>query len=181
MVGRGFDGFRTGCPLPCDFGPTFDGRQADGGGAAICCAHPHNFYFQALTDGGFPGLLLFYLTAWAWLLPPARGLWGRAPPLRVGLFASILIQLWPIASTSDFVNMPMGTWFFLLLGWGLAVAVRIGPDMRSAVVGAPSYFAKRTKPKTPQDLTAHACINLRLPTHGGLHAWKSRREDVKSG
>jgi len=61
------------------------------------------------------------------------------------------------------------------------VAVRIGPDMRSAVVGAPSYFAKRTKPKTPQDLTAHACINLRLPTHGGLHAWKSRREDVKSG
>ena len=52
------------------------------------------------------------------------------------------------------------------------VAVRIGPDMRSAVVGAPSYFAKRTRPKTPQDLTAHACINLRLPTHGGLYAWE---------
>jgi DNA-binding transcriptional LysR family regulator len=50
------------------------------------------------------------------------------------------------------------------------VAVRIGPDMRSAVVGAPSYFAKRTPPKTPSDLTAHACINLRLPTHGGLYA-----------
>jgi len=52
------------------------------------------------------------------------------------------------------------------------VAVRIGPDMRSAVVGAPSYFASRTRPKTPQDLTAHACINLRLPTHGGLYAWE---------
>ena len=52
------------------------------------------------------------------------------------------------------------------------VAVRIGPDMRSAVVGAPSYFAKRPRPKTPQDLTAHACINLRLPTHGGLYAWE---------
>ena len=52
------------------------------------------------------------------------------------------------------------------------VAVRIGPDMRSAVVGAPSYFATRTKPKTPQDLTAHACINLRLPTRGGLYAWE---------
>lgn len=52
------------------------------------------------------------------------------------------------------------------------VAVRIGPDMRSAVVGAPSYFAKRTRPKTPRDLTTHACINLRLPTHGGLYAWE---------
>ena len=52
------------------------------------------------------------------------------------------------------------------------VAVRIGPDMRSAVVGAPSYFAKRPRPKAPQDLTAHACINLRLLTHGGLYAWE---------
>jgi DNA-binding transcriptional LysR family regulator len=52
------------------------------------------------------------------------------------------------------------------------VAVRIGPDMRSAVVGAPSYFAQRAKPKTPQDLTVHTCINLRLPTHGGLYAWE---------
>ena len=52
------------------------------------------------------------------------------------------------------------------------VAVRIGPNMRSAVVGAPSYFASRARPKTLQDLTAHACINLRLPTHGGLYAWE---------
>jgi DNA-binding transcriptional LysR family regulator len=52
------------------------------------------------------------------------------------------------------------------------VAVRIGPDMRSAVVGTPSYFAGRARPKTPQDLTAHACINLRLATHGGLYAWE---------
>jgi DNA-binding transcriptional LysR family regulator len=52
------------------------------------------------------------------------------------------------------------------------VAVRIGPDMRSAVVGAPAYFARRARPKTPQDLTTHACINLRLPTHGGLYAWE---------
>jgi DNA-binding transcriptional LysR family regulator len=55
------------------------------------------------------------------------------------------------------------------------VAVRIGGDMRSAVVGAPSYFAKRPRPKTPQDLTTHACINLRLPTHGGLYAWEFQK------
>ena len=52
------------------------------------------------------------------------------------------------------------------------IAVRIAPDMRMAVVGAPSYFAARKPPKTPQDLTDHACINLRLPTHGGLYAWE---------
>jgi len=52
------------------------------------------------------------------------------------------------------------------------IAVRIGPDMRMAVVGAPSYFRKRPAPKTPQDLIGHNCINLRLPTRGGLYAWE---------
>ncbi len=52
------------------------------------------------------------------------------------------------------------------------VAVRIGPDLRMAVVGAPSYFMKRPLPKNPQDLTTHNCINLRLPTRGGLYAWE---------
>ena len=50
--------------------------------------------------------------------------------------------------------------------------MRIGPDLRMAVVGAPSYFATRPRPKRPQDLTAHTCINLRLPTYGGVYAWE---------
>ena len=52
------------------------------------------------------------------------------------------------------------------------IAVRIGPDMRMAVVGAPSYFEKRSSPQTPQELIGHNCINLRLPTLGGLYAWE---------
>jgi DNA-binding transcriptional LysR family regulator len=56
------------------------------------------------------------------------------------------------------------------------ISMRIGPDLRSAVVGAPSYFARRTPPRTPQDLTAHSCINLRLPTHGGLYAWEFEKD-----
>ena len=52
------------------------------------------------------------------------------------------------------------------------IAVRIGPDMRMAVVGSPAYFARRPKPRAPQDLTTHNCINLRLPTYGGLYAWE---------
>ena len=52
------------------------------------------------------------------------------------------------------------------------IAVRVGPDFRMAVVGAPSYFARRPKPKHPQDLTGHDCINIRLPTYGGIYAWE---------
>ena len=52
------------------------------------------------------------------------------------------------------------------------IAVRIGPDMRMAVVGTPGYFKTRPPPKKPQDLVEHNCITLRLPTHGGLYAWE---------
>src|SRR5256885_49465 len=52
------------------------------------------------------------------------------------------------------------------------IAVRVGPDTRMAVVGAKSYFAKRASPAMPQDLVAHKCINLHLPTYDGLYAWE---------
>jgi DNA-binding transcriptional LysR family regulator len=56
------------------------------------------------------------------------------------------------------------------------IAVRIGPDIRFAVVGAKSYFASRSPPETPHDLIGHNCINLRFPTHGGLYAWEFERD-----
>jgi DNA-binding transcriptional LysR family regulator len=61
------------------------------------------------------------------------------------------------------------------------IAVRIGPDLRMAVVGSPAYFRKRPEPRKPQDLIGHNCINLRLPTHGGLYAWEFEkgRDELK--
>ncbi|MDB5771528.1 MAG: LysR family transcriptional regulator [Burkholderia sp.] len=56
------------------------------------------------------------------------------------------------------------------------IAVRIAPDLRMAVVGSPTYFSRRPAPRTPQDLTAHDCINLRLPTRGGVYAWEFERD-----
>ena len=56
------------------------------------------------------------------------------------------------------------------------IAVRIGPDLRMAVVGALPYFRKRPEPRTPQDLIGHNCINLRLPTRGGLYAWEFEKD-----
>jgi DNA-binding transcriptional LysR family regulator len=61
--------------------------------------------------------------------------------------------------------------------WGEQVAkdmisLRIGPDACFAAVGSKEYFAKRPLPQKPQDLVSHSCINLRLPTYGGLYAWE---------
>jgi O-antigen ligase len=134
-TGRGYDGFRSGCTLPRYFQawhwPAALGGQSpvggDGGGATMCATHPHNWYMQAVTDAGLPGLLLFIALAGAWLyglsLRGLRGELGRQPdPLRVGLFVAAFIQLWPIESTSPIISLPMGGWFFLLLGFGLAAA-----------------------------------------------------------
>ncbi len=52
------------------------------------------------------------------------------------------------------------------------IALRIGPDMGMAVVGSPAYFESRQRPLTPQDLIDHNCINVRLPTYGGLFPWE---------
>ncbi len=56
------------------------------------------------------------------------------------------------------------------------IAVRIGPDLRMAVVGSSSYLAARPEPKRPQDLIGHNCINLRLPTRGGLYVWEFEKD-----
>ena len=55
------------------------------------------------------------------------------------------------------------------------IAVPIGPPLRMAVVASPSYFEIHPKPKTPQDLTAHRCINQRMPSSGGLYVWDFAR------
>ncbi|QUE74776.1 LysR family transcriptional regulator [Stutzerimonas stutzeri] len=52
------------------------------------------------------------------------------------------------------------------------IAMPIGPPLRMAAVASPAYFAEHSRPSTPQELTAHRCINLRFPTHGGLYVWE---------
>jgi DNA-binding transcriptional LysR family regulator len=57
------------------------------------------------------------------------------------------------------------------------IAVRIGPDFRMAVAASPDYLTGKSLPITPHDLTEHRCINLRLPTHGGLYAWDFEKDE----
>lgn len=56
------------------------------------------------------------------------------------------------------------------------IAVRIGPDIRMVAVASPAYLANRVAPSLPQDLVAHACINLRLSSGGGLYAWEFEKD-----
>ena len=124
-TGRGYDGYRTACPEPRYFlAWHWPGQpaQPDPSAATLCLTHPHNLYLQAATDAGLPGLALFTALACAWLWRLGESLRRRASPLQVGLFVAILLQLWPLASTSPLISLPIGGWFFLLLGAGLAQA-----------------------------------------------------------
>ncbi|HRM75367.1 MAG TPA: LysR family transcriptional regulator, partial [Paracoccus sp. (in: a-proteobacteria)] len=56
------------------------------------------------------------------------------------------------------------------------IAQRIGPDVRLVCVATPGYFEARGRPEVPQDLTGHNCINVRLPSHGGLYAWEFEKD-----
>jgi O-antigen ligase len=124
VFGQGYDGFRNACP-DARYQRGWAGSTLypqDGGGARICNIHPHNHYLEAVTEAGFPGLILFSALVVAWLLGLLRNI-GRDPdPLRVGLFVAALIQEWPIASASAFTAVEIGGLFFLLLGYGLAIA-----------------------------------------------------------
>ncbi len=121
--GLGFDGFRAACnAAQYRHGLPWLGIQGLAASADGCNIHPHNHYLEAATAGGLPGLALFCLAVLAWLAALGRGLLARASPRRAGIFAGVLIALWPFASTSAFFTLPNAGWTFLLLGWGLAEA-----------------------------------------------------------
>ncbi|MEI1251190.1 LysR family transcriptional regulator [Rhizobium aouanii] len=56
------------------------------------------------------------------------------------------------------------------------IAMRIGPDLRMAVVGSPAYFARYGEPQHPDDLTRHKCINIRMPTSKAINAWEFEKD-----
>jgi O-antigen ligase len=125
LTGLGARGFR----LACDVASPPPG----------CAQHPHNHYLEAAVDAGLPGLALFSALVLAWLMALAR---GRPDALRVGLFAAVLVQEWPLSSMSNFgaieFALPM-----VLLALGLAEAdasARGGEDLGDVAAGvAPEH------------------------------------------
>lgn len=147
-IGFGFDGFRDNCADPAYFHglPWLGLAEAPGGGElAGCNIHPHNYYMEAATSAGFPGLLLFIALVGSLL---AR-LWpGVSPsPLRVALFALAVVMFWPLASTTELFTAQNAGWIFLMLGWGLAEAAAVARAARDAPCSRPvagvSGFVRR--------------------------------------
>ncbi|MGV1792298.1 LysR family transcriptional regulator [Rhizobium lusitanum] len=103
------------------------------------------------------------------LMPVARELMAQYPDLNVEL--SVDAKLTDIVGEGFDAGIRLGEQVEKDM-----IAVRISRDMRMAVVGSPAYFQKHPKPKTPHDLTVHNCINLRLPTLGGLYAWEFEKK-----
>lgn len=131
-TGLGYDAYRHFCANPIYFhGLSFWGvtiGHGDGKGAEICLPHPHNHYIEMFVNAGIPGLILFFCMVVLWWKNLVKGLTSKFVSLeqavqnswRVGLFAAVLIHEWPFSAGGSFGNLPLGGWFFLLLGLGLA-------------------------------------------------------------
>lgn len=126
--GGGHDAFRTLCSDPAYFkgldwlGVT-DAMVATRPDA--CNIHPHQFYLEAASAGGYPGLLLFCamtaMSVWTlWRAQRVAGLDDTQRLWRTAFLVQTAVAFWPIAATMDFLSVPSAGWIYLMLGWGLA-------------------------------------------------------------
>lgn len=60
------------------------------------------------------------------------------------------------------------------------IGMRIGPDVRFAIVAAPAYLEAHPAIAAPQDMTAHRCIMTRMPTHGDILTWRLERGEEET-
>lgn len=132
LTGLGYDAYRHHCrDAVFQKAGTF-ASAGDGGGTRICVQHAHNHWLEAASNGGFPGVLFFGLmiAAWGWALLKPLGKIGflerdqSERAWQAGLFAAFVMQEWPFASSSAFLNMPLGGVAFVLLGIGLRPAAQ---------------------------------------------------------
>ncbi len=121
--GWGYRSYRVDCMKPkFNTGLPALGIPPTQQSLGACNLHPQNFYIQAFSDAGYPGLILFtaWMAYWTWLA--MRGLWRNPDPVRVGLLIGIANYTWPIASTDEFPTLYMLGWFFFFAGLAFACA-----------------------------------------------------------
>lgn len=103
-------------------------------------------------------------------------LWPKVSRL-LETYPEVSIELWADNAFTDIIADRFDAG--VRLGEHVAkdmIAVRIGPDLRVAIVGTPSYFAKHGRPESPHDLTQHRCINIRQQSKGGLYVWEFEKD-----
>ena len=106
------------------------------------------------------------------LLPKLQQLTQRYPDINIELTANNgMVDI--VAERFD-----AGVRFGSRVAEGM-IAVRIGNDVKMAVVATPEYFAKHGQPQSPQELTQHSCIGFRLTTQGGIYAWEFEKDGLE--
>lgn len=123
-MGAGHDGFRALCNDPATIlGLPGLGITPEAATSKDACnIHPHNFYLEAATAGGWPGMALFALAAASWIATAGQGIRGGRDAVATALFVQLVVALWPLASTNGYLSVPNVGWLFLVLGWALAAA-----------------------------------------------------------
>jgi hypothetical protein len=124
LFGLGVEGFRNNCLDPAyGHGVSWLGiSDAQLSATLGCNIHPHNYWLEMATSGGWPALLGFALLAGLWLAGLMRGLVPEAAPMRAALLVMLATLLWPVAASSSLFVVDAGGWVFVAAGWGLAEA-----------------------------------------------------------
>jgi len=128
--GWGYRGYRAACTAP-RFNAGLPALHLPPTQLSLfaCIQHPQNFYIQAFSDAGAPGLLLFISLMFYWTFLAARALWRNPDPVRVGLLIGVINYTWPFASTDEFPTLYMLGWFFFFIGFSLACADIASPPI----------------------------------------------------
>lgn len=124
ILGVGFDGYRRLCgdPIYLQGFPLVDKLVLPNNPYAGCAIHPHNFYLEIATSGGFLALFLFMALVVVWLRTLLRVYLSTRDTLLGLLLVIVAVLFWPIESSSSFFTERTGGWVYLLLGLGLARA-----------------------------------------------------------
>ncbi|MBV9251938.1 MAG: O-antigen ligase family protein [Acetobacteraceae bacterium] len=122
-LGLGFDGFRQHCMDPRFMHPLgWLPAPADPASPEGCSTHPHNYWLQAGTSSGIPGLLFFAAVVGSVLFRIGSPLLREENSRQASLFVAAFVIFWPVASATSLFTLPNAGWVFLLIGWGLAEA-----------------------------------------------------------
>jgi DNA-binding transcriptional LysR family regulator len=140
-------------------GPHFEQIEAELGVLADFGAKPSGTIRLSATENA----------AAAVLWPAFRGLLADYP----GINVDINIESGPTDIVADGFDAGIRNGEMVAKGM---ISVRVGPDMQMAVIATPEYLKRRRQPRTPDDLTGHDCINIRLTPHSGLYPWEFEKK-----
>ena len=82
----------------------------------LCSTHPHNFYFEFLSETGLIGLLLFLSFVISILWKSLKKIILTKEPIMIGCFIILFFYIFPVRSSGSFFSTWYASFFWLHLG-----------------------------------------------------------------